>query len=135
MADIQHQIGIHATAKEIYDLIATKKGIQKWLTAAEGWNITGEENVGGTLTFHYGGNFHEMKILKLDSNKEVNWECPAGHPEWIGTTVDFTIENKGTDNVLHFTQAGWAKKTEFFEMCSQVWAGCVATIKKLAEAV
>jgi uncharacterized protein YndB with AHSA1/START domain len=133
MTDIKHQITIKAPAKKIYELIATKAGIRKWLTKEDGWKITGEENPGDTLLFHFGENHHEMKILKLEPNKEVKWECTVGHPEWIGTTVHFSIEAKEDKCILHFTQEGWANKTKFFEQCNQVWAGNISDIKKLAE--
>jgi uncharacterized protein YndB with AHSA1/START domain len=133
MADIKHQTTINAPASKIYELITTIRGIHKWLPVSEGWKITGQENVGGTLTFFYGPYFHEMKILKLDLDKEVKWLCPIGHPEWVGTTVDFSIEDNGDERLLNFSHAGWAAKTEWFEQCNQIWGSYVNTIKKLAE--
>jgi uncharacterized protein YndB with AHSA1/START domain len=133
MADIKHQITINAPARKIYGLIATKAGIEKWLTKEDGWKITGQENVGGVLLFYFGENHHEMKISKLDPDKEVKWECTVGHPEWVGTTVDFSIEVKEDKCILHFAHQGWANKTKFFEQCNQVWEGNISDIKELAE--
>jgi uncharacterized protein YndB with AHSA1/START domain len=133
MADIKRQLTIKAPAKKIYGLIATKKGIREWLTKEDGWKITGEEKPGDTLLFIFSENHHEMKISKLDPQKEIKWECTVGHPEWVGTTVDFTIEVKEDKCILHFAQEGWASKTKFFEQCNEVWAGNIADIKKLAE--
>jgi uncharacterized protein YndB with AHSA1/START domain len=78
------------------NLITTKDGIQKWLPEEEGWKITGDEHIGGTLSFHFGPQaHHEMKVQKLVPNEEVQWKCTIGHPEWIGTTVEFRIEDSG----------------------------------------
>src|SRR4051812_6919053 len=101
MANITHQATIKASAQKIYELIATKTGIQKWLTKEDGWTIKGTETMGGTLLFYFGKNHHEMKISKLVPNKEVKWDCIVGHPEWIGTTVSFIIESKDDKNILH----------------------------------
>ena len=133
MAAIKHQISIKASAKQVYALIATNAGIRKWLTKEDGWKITGRESVGATLLFDFGENHHEMKISKLEPNKVVKWECMVGHPEWVGTTVDFSIEAKEDKCILHFTQEGWAAKTEFFEQCNQVWRGSISDIKRVAE--
>jgi uncharacterized protein YndB with AHSA1/START domain len=134
METIKHQVTIDAPAHTIYALVATKAGIRKWLTKADGWRIEGEENVGGILLFYFHENHHEMKILKLDPNKEVVWECTAGDPEWLDTLVSFKIEGKGEQCILQFAQSGWEKQTEFYKQCDKVWKGCVTDIKKLAEA-
>src|SRR6187402_1592716 len=133
MADINHQITINASAKKIYELISTKTGIQKWLTKEDGWKIKGKETLGDMLLFYFGENHHEMKISKLEPNREVKWNCTAGHPEWIGTSLSFIIESNGDKNILHFAHKGWANSTDFFEQCNQVWAGCVQDIKNVVE--
>ena len=133
MADIKHSISIKASSANIYELLVTKKGIQKWLTKEDGWKIVGKETLGDILFFHFGADHHELKISKLDTNKEVKWDCIFGHPDWISTFILFRIENKGDKNILHFEHNGWKSKTEFFNQCNQVWAGCVEDIKHIAE--
>ena len=133
MANINHQIIIKAPAKKIYELISTKTGIQKWLTKEDGWKIKGNENIGDTLLFYFGENHHEMKISKLEPNREVKWNCVAGHPEWIGTSLSFIIESDGDRNVLHFVHKGWKNTSDFFEQCNQVWEGSLIDIKNAAE--
>jgi uncharacterized protein YndB with AHSA1/START domain len=134
MEAIKHQVTVSAPSKTIYGLVATKAGIRKWLTKADGWRIEGEENTGDSLLFYFHDRHHEMKILKLDREKEVAWECIAGHPEWLGTTVFFNIERKGEQCILQFEHSGWIEQTEFYYRCNMVWKGCINDIKKLAEA-
>lgn len=133
MEDIKHHIIIKAPVKAIYKLIATKAGIRKWLTKDNGWKITGKENIDDSLFFYFGGNHHEMKILKLTLDKEVNWICPFGPPEWINTAVSFKIEAKDGISILYFAHTGWAKKSAFFTLCNEVWKSCIADIKNAAE--
>jgi uncharacterized protein YndB with AHSA1/START domain len=133
MANINHQITIQAPAQKIYELIATKDGIRKWLTEDDGWNIKGKETIGSTLLFYFGEHHHEMKVSKLIPDKEVSWDCTVGHPEWIGTSVSFAIENNGDENILRFAHTGWANRTKFFDQCSQVWKGNISDIKNVAE--
>jgi len=133
MADIMHQVAINAPAKQIYPLLSTKAGIQQWLKAEDSWKITGAENLGGSLIFNYNDSQHTMKIIKLETNKEVRWECTDGPPEWIGTTVDFFIEDNVKKCTLLFSHNGWAERTKFFQQCDQAWGGYVADIKKQVE--
>jgi hypothetical protein len=133
MANINHKITINASAKKIYELISTKTGIQKWLTKEDGWKIKGKENLGDTLLFYFGENHHEMKISKLEHEKEVKWTCTVGHPEWVGTSVSFIIESNKDINILHFAHKDWANSSNFFEQCNQVWEGSLIDIKNAAE--
>jgi len=133
MPDIKHTVTINALPENIFNLVATKVGIQKWLTREDGWKITGNENIGDTLVFYFGGNHHEMKISKLIPNKEVQWDCTVGPPDWVATSVCFAIETKGQKSILRFEHSGWAKQTDFFTLCDQVWKGCVTDIKNVAE--
>jgi uncharacterized protein YndB with AHSA1/START domain len=133
LASIIHQIGIRAQAHDIYELIANKEGLQKWLPEYEGWSITGDDTQGGILTIYYGEYFHKMENLTLNPGKEIKWKCLEGHPDWVGTIVTFTIVKKAELYELHFTHTGWAKKTSWFEMCTALWSGYLANIKNLAE--
>jgi uncharacterized protein YndB with AHSA1/START domain len=133
MPDIMHQAAIHAPAKEIFPLLSTKEGIQKWLSPQDGWKIKGEENLGGKLDFYFHDSHHTMKIIKLENDKQVRWECVEGPEEWLGTTVDFFIEDNVKKCTLQFAHNGWADQTKFFQQCDVVWGRNVAAIKKIAE--
>ena len=133
MPDIMHQVAISSPAKEIYALVATKEGLQKWLRPEDGWKINGDQGVGGVLTFHYYDGSHQMKIVILERDKQVRWACINGSPEWLDTTVDFFIEDNVKKCVLQFAHNGWKEQTAFFYECDQVWKKCVDDIKYLAE--
>jgi len=133
METIRHQITIEAPAKEIYALIATKTGIQKWLREEDSWKITGEEQLGGVLDFYFGESHHAMKVAALEPYKKVSWKCTDGPPEWLGTSVNFAIEARGDECTLDFEHAGWAAHTPFFDQCDHAWDGYVSDIKEQAE--
>ena len=133
MADIMHQALINAPSKQIYPLIATKNGLQQWLRPEEGWKIQGDQSLGGKLTFYYGEGHHVMKVIILEKDSHVRWECVEGPPEWLGTTVDFFIEDNVKKCTLQFAHNGWTEQSKFFRQCDEVWGKCVADIKKLAE--
>lgn len=133
MADILHQVLIKAPAKKIYQLIATREGIQQWLRESEGWKISGDTSLGGLITFYLETHHHIMKVIQMEKDKQVRWECTEGHPEWLGTTVDFFIDDNVSKCTLEFAHNGWADSTEFFQECQQAWAGYVEDIKRVAE--
>jgi hypothetical protein len=133
MADIMHQAVINVSSKEIYKLISTKDGLHKWLTPEEGWKIQGDQNLGGVLRFNFNDSFHEMKVILLEKDKHVRWECIQGPPEWLETIVDFFIEDNVKKCTLQFAHNGFKEHTKFFRECDEAWRNYVATIKKVAE--
>lgn len=133
MADIMHQAVINAASKQIYPLIATKEGLLQWLKPEDGWKIQGDQGLGGTLTFFYGDGHHAMKVIILEKDKQVRWECVEGHPEWLGTTVDYFIEDNVKKCTLQFAHNGWESQSKFFQECDQAWKNYVSDIKKVAE--
>ena len=133
METIHHHININTSANNIYALVATKVGIQKWLRAEEGWTIKGSEELGGTILFYLHNDHHEMKMMKLEPDSLVSWQCTVGPPEWLGTRVDFLIDAKDDGCILQFTHEGWADRTAFFEECDKAWGEYVAEIKRVAE--
>lgn len=133
MADILIQALIKAPAKRIYGLITTKEGIRQWLKETDGWIISGDTGIGGTIVFQLGAYHHSMKVIIQEKDKQVRWECIEGHPEWMGTTVDFFIDDNVSKCTLEFAHNGWAASTEFFQECHQAWTGYIDAIKKIAE--
>ncbi|RZM09883.1 MAG: hypothetical protein EOO88_48915, partial [Pedobacter sp.] len=130
MPAIKHHAPITAPAEKIYHLLNTITGLEKWLRTEDGWKITGDEQPGGILTFHYKENgFHQMKVVKLKPHETVNWECTSGHPEWLNTTVNFAIEANDDKCMLSFGHEGWAEKTGFYSECHDAWGKYVAEIK------
>jgi uncharacterized protein YndB with AHSA1/START domain len=130
MANIRHLVSIKAPAAKIYEAISTKEGLQKWWTD----KVTGEAGVGQTLEFHFGPDYHQdMKVTKLDPNREVKWESTDGHPEWVGTTVDFAIEDKGDKSTLRFAHDGWKNQTDLLAECTYHWGRFMTSLKNVAE--
>jgi uncharacterized protein YndB with AHSA1/START domain len=135
MADIMHQAVINTPSKTIFALLSTKDGLQQWLTPGEGWKIQGDQSLGGVLRFNLNDSFHEMKVIISEKDKQVRWECVQGHPEWLGTTVDFFIEDNVKKCTRQFAHNGWESHTKFFQECDQAWGNYVSLIKKAAEGV
>lgn len=69
----------------------TPEGIAGWWTT----DTTGKSQVGGTLTFRFGevGGF-DMEVLELDPSGRVRWRVTDGAEEWIGTEIDWRIDQR-----------------------------------------
>ncbi|HYM02909.1 MAG TPA: SRPBCC domain-containing protein [Stellaceae bacterium] len=131
MADIKHQIAIAAAPEKVYAALATAKGLSGWWTA----DSSADEAVGGKAEFGFDKRqaVYRMKIEKLAPGREVAWSCHGGPPEWIGTTLTWTLARDGDGTVLRFTHGGWKSVTDFCAMCNSTWGELMYRLKAFVE--
>jgi uncharacterized protein YndB with AHSA1/START domain len=89
MADIRHQIAIEAPPEEVYAALATQAGLRSWWTA----DTIADHKTGGKAEFGFDQHsmVFRMTIERLDPNRQVIWDCHGDNPEWVGTTLTWTI--------------------------------------------
>jgi uncharacterized protein YndB with AHSA1/START domain len=130
MVDILHRIGVVAPLDQVYRSIATPEGIAGWWTTDTG----GESEVGGKLAFGFGdaGGF-DMEVLELDPAGHVRWRVTDGPPEWIGTEIDWRLDQREDYTIVLFKHEGWREPVEFMNHCSTKWATFLMSLKELLE--
>jgi len=133
MVDILHKVGIKSPAAEVYSALTTTEGLAGWWTI----NTRGEGGaLGGVLQFGFavadGGGF-DMKVLELDAGGRVLWEVVDGPEEWIGTQVEWRLEQVDDYTSVLFAHRGWREPVEFMHHCSTKWAIYLMSLKSLIE--
>jgi uncharacterized protein YndB with AHSA1/START domain len=130
MSDILHRIGVVAPLDEVYEAITTPQGLAEWWTT----DTVGKNEVGGELAFRFGdvGGF-DMEILELDPAGRVRWLVIDGPEEWIGTEVDWKLEQREDWTIVLFKHQGWREPVEFMHHCSTKWASFLMSLKELVE--
>lgn len=130
MVDILHRVGVVAPVDDVYRAIATPEGIAGWWTT----ETTGTSEVGGALAFRFGelGGF-DMEVLELNPSSRVRWRVTDGPEEWIGTEVDFGLDQREEYTIVNFKHAGWREPVEFMNHCSTKWAIYLMSLKDLVE--
>ena len=129
MPDILHRIGVLAPLEDVRRTLTTRSGLAAWWTT----DTTGDAEVGGKLAFRFGetGGF-DMEVLE-SSPASVRWRVIDGPSDWIGTEIDFHLEQCGEYTVVRFFHRGWAEPTEFMHHCSTKWATFLMSLKELVE--
>ena len=135
MVDIVHRIGVKAPIAKVYATLSTIDGLTSWWTR----DTTGESKPGGTITFRFHtpageeiGGF-DFEVIKLNSNKEVQWRCKSGPEEWIGTDVTFNLYQDGDWTIILFAHRNWRDEVEFTAHCSTKWATFLLSLRDLVE--
>ncbi|HET9141546.1 SRPBCC domain-containing protein [Actinophytocola sp.] len=130
MVDILHSVGIKSPAAPVYAALTSVEGLSGWWTT----DTRGDgDALGGEIQFRFGPGGFDMKVLDLDPGKHVRWEVIGGPDEWIGTHVDWNLnQDDGYTRVL-FKHEGWKEPVEFMHHCSTKWAVYLMSLKSLIE--
>jgi len=121
---------IKAPASTVYEALTTEKGL------GEVW--TKKLNVKPEVGFVNEFDFNEetltkMKILELNKNEGILWECVESDPEWVGTKVSFHLEEKDGITTLQLKHSGWRELTEYYRWCNYNWSMFLMRLKGYCE--
>ena len=130
MADINHQVGIKAPAKKIYELLTTNKGLSQWWTN----DVSGAGEVGSIIEFRFNGGGPDFSVSQLVPNEIVGWKHFGTMPEaWMGTEILFQLKNEGDQTFVRFTHSNWKEPTDFMAHCSTKWGVFLLSLKDALE--
>jgi len=129
MPDILHRVGIKASPKDVYDALATRKGLAAWWTN----DTQGDTNVGGVIQFRFPAGGFDMKVLELQPSARVLWQVVDGPAEWIGTKISWDLKQEDDYTIVMFKHQGWKEPVEFMHHCSTKWAIFLMSMKSLLE--
>ena len=139
MNHYQQSFIVKANPAIIYAALTTTKGVRAW------WTQTCEvaEAVGGTVKVQFGGSHKQMRIEKLEPNREVRWLCTAAHinhdslmrkDEWVGTEIVFRLTPNGQGQTrIDFDHIGLVPSFECYDLCNNGWKFFLNSLQQLAE--
>ena len=130
MVDILHRVGVVASLPDVYKALVTPEGLARWWTT----DTSGEGEVGSKLSFRFGdaGGF-DMEVLELDPSGHVRWRVTDGPDEWIGTEIDWRLDQRNEYTIILFKHEGWREPVEFMNHCSTRWATYLMSLKELVD--
>jgi uncharacterized protein YndB with AHSA1/START domain len=131
MVDIKHQIAIAASPGKVYAAVATQAGLRGWWTA----DTTADERPGGKAVFGFSRHeaVYRMNIDRMVADKEVAWTCTGDNPDWIGTTLTWSVTPGDGATTLRFTHGGWRSDSDFYAMCNSTWGELMYRLKDYVE--
>lgn len=130
MADIHHQVGIKASAEDVYELLTTDDGLSRWWT----YDVTGAGDVGSVIAFRFNGGGPDFEVTQLEPNERVVWKHSGTMPEaWMGTEISFFIRQEADQTFLRFTHSNWKEPSDFMGHCSTKWAVFLLSLKDVLE--
>jgi uncharacterized protein YndB with AHSA1/START domain len=128
--DILHRVGVKASSPDaVYDALTTVDGLAGWWTD----DTSGDADVGGVLEFRFIPGGFDIEVLDLVRSKHVGWQVIGGPEEWIGTTIDWDLQQDGDYTIVMFKHEGWKEPVDFMYHCSTKWGSYLMSLKALVE--
>ncbi|MCQ3973757.1 MAG: SRPBCC domain-containing protein [Anaerolineae bacterium] len=101
MKKILHAVEIRVPRNKVFKAFTTQTGLAGWWTT----RVRVEEGAGGVIDFQFLEGFNpDMKVIQLDPDRTVHWQCVGGHDNWLDNTFSFELSDKGENTLLLFTQ-------------------------------
>ncbi len=130
MAEINHRVGIAASAGDIYQALTTDEGLSRWWTT----DTRGAGEVGSIIQFRFEGGGPDFEVVELQPDVLVRWkhsgEVP---PAWMGTEITFRLEAGEQQTYVRFIHADWAEASDFMAHCNTKWGVFLLSLKDALE--
>lgn len=140
MDHYQQTLVIKASPARVNSALTTPEGLRGWWT--QDCDYPSEPD--GSIRLRFGRNYKELRIEKIEPNREVEWRCIAAQmfaaqpfarkDEWVGTRIVFhlTPVDDGTTR-LEFAHVGLVPEFECFELCSDGWRYFMRSLQLFVE--
>jgi uncharacterized protein YndB with AHSA1/START domain len=130
MADIRHMLLVDAPVDAVYRAITEQGGLAGWWTE----QTVAKPEIDSLAEFKFGDRYYnKMRVVALEPDKRVEWECLEGDKEWIGTRFVFDLEKQGDQTLLRFQHTDWRAVTDFYASCNYHWGYYMRSLKLYCE--
>lgn len=114
----------------VYDALTSEKGLSQVWTK----KLKVKPEIGFVNEFDFDDDYlTKMKILDLEENSKIVWECIESDVEWVGTNVSFELIEKDHTTTVILKHYNWRERTDFYRWCSYNWAMFLYSLKTYCE--
>jgi uncharacterized protein YndB with AHSA1/START domain len=144
MQEIRHVFEIDAARTAVFDAMTSEKGLSSWWTT----NVEAEEGIGGVVRFMFArpgevdsrgrvssGFTPEMRIVELEPDSLLVWECVGGAEPWLGARITFTLvdERPGVTGVRFMQDYAKTLPDDEFGVYNFNWAYYLESLRLFCE--
>ena len=131
MADILHQVGLQASPEELYTSLTEQAGLKSWWS--EHSVIEPTAGALGRVSFYNNAVTFEFRVEELVPGEKVVWAMVGGPPDWLDTTITWSLAADEGQTMLHFAQRGFASTDGNFAGVNYNWGWYITSLKFLLE--
>jgi uncharacterized protein YndB with AHSA1/START domain len=120
MPDICHALTINASVDVVFDAINSAEGNRAFWTDQTEY----EPKEGTVAVFSFGPNAEtqfRFAVERLDRPREIEWKCVGGPPEWVPTSIVWTLTPAEGGTHVRFVHKGWESADGELPSCTFTW--------------
>ena len=131
MADILHQVGVQASQGDVYTALTEQAGLKSWWSE----HSVIEPTVGsqGRVSFYNNAVTFKFRVEELIPGEKVVWAMVEGPPDWLDTTITWSLSADEGQTMLHFAHRGFASTDGNFAGVNYNWGWYITSLKFLLE--
>ncbi|MEE9371746.1 MAG: SRPBCC domain-containing protein [Saprospiraceae bacterium] len=130
MYAILHNLHINAKPSQVFSMISTSRGLNKWWTLeADGHPVKGER-----YRFYFSEEYDWAGIVtKVQIDDYIEWEMLDCDQDWNGTKVGIEIFPTEIGTNVKFYHKNWKETNDHFRDTSYGWAIYFRLLKRYIE--
>ncbi len=130
MQSIEQINYIKAPIATVYKALTSEEGLgQVWTK-----KLKVKPEIGFVNEFDFDESYMtQMKIVELEENKKIVWECIMSDKEWIGTSISFELSEKNKVTTVILKHFDWRALTDYYRWCAYNWAMFLFSLKTYCE--
>ena len=130
MESIDHVNYIKTSQEKVYKALISEEGLGEVWTK----KLKVKPEIGFVNEFDFNeGYITKFKILELEEDNRIVWECTASDEEWVGIKVSFELKEKGGTTTITLKHYDWKARTEFYGWWNYNWAMFLFRLKNYCE--
>lgn len=127
---IKQLFHIDAPQSVVFEAVASIDGLAGWWTK----DTTGSTDLDGIISFRFGPHGGpDMKVVAIEPNKSVTWQCVASDHGWMGHTFSFHLDQNEDKTRVRFAHDGWDTNDDFYALCSFSWGQYMESLRQLCQ--
>lgn len=130
MFEILHDFPIQAAATNVFEAIATPRGLDSWWTLG----CTGHPAHGSEYQLYFGVDYDWRAVVsRCHPNNEFELRLTRSMPDWMNTRVGFQLLEQSGVTQLRFHHVGWPEPSDHFRTSSYCWAMYLRLLRRFVE--
>lgn len=122
---------IDAPLGDVFNALSSIDGLSGWWTV----HTSGSTELNGVIEFDFPPSFHnKMKVVGVQKDEYVRWNCIEGAADWVGTEISFVMDRNEGKTRVRFEHSGWEHQEDFFARCSYGWGAYLSSLNRYVEA-
>lgn len=130
MADILQDLPISAPVRDVFNAVATPRGLDEWWALSS----SGSPTPGAEYSLDFGPDYQwKARVVECVPDKVFELELTEAMPDWMHSRVRFELEDRGKDTWVRFSHRGWPEASEHYRISTHCWAMYLRVLRRHLE--